>query len=195
MKFSYSEFISIITSLQLQIIMNETPEVYYLTAYNGPLLIRCDLVKSTNPSLDQIDFENNYKPNVNGQIRSEIKGSIKIIGADSLGNETNSVDSTANNELKTADFLNTSVTQAVLSVSSAGSPVEVKAGVLPLQNRKSIIIQAQGSNVVYGFSSSLQPFQLPNGSLVVLSVGDGISVWVDRSSGAGPVNVAIAEFA
>lgn len=79
-------------------------------------------------------------------------------------------------------------------VNQTGSPVEVKVGASPLVNRKSVLIQAQGSNVVYGFSSTVQPFTLANGSTITLAVGDGVRVWVDRTSN-GNVNVAIAEFA
>lgn len=72
--------------------------------------------------------------------------------------------------------------------------MEVKVGATPLINRKSVLIQAQGSNVTYGFSAASQPFTLSNGSTITLAVGDGVRVWVDRSS-IGNVNVAIAEFA
>lgn len=72
--------------------------------------------------------------------------------------------------------------------------MEVKVGATPLMNRKSVLIQAQGSNVTYGFSAGSQPFTLSNGSTITLAVGDGVRVWVDRSS-IGNVNVAIAEFA
>lgn len=119
---------------------------------------------------------------------------IKIAGSDSSGVETTFVNSTLNGEIKSADILNVSVAQAVLVVNQSATPVEVKAGASRLVNRKSVLIQAQGTNVVYGFSAASQPFLLTNGATITLSVGDGVGVWIDRTSN-GNVNVAIAEFA
>lgn len=120
---------------------------------------------------------------------------IKIAGAVGSGTETNFVNATANNEIKSADILNVSFTQGIISVSVAGAAQEVKAGINRLANRKSILLQAQGTNIVYGFSSASQPFTLANGSTITLAVGEGLGVWVDRSSGGGSVNIAFAEFA
>lgn len=120
---------------------------------------------------------------------------VKIAGADSSGAETNFVNATANGDLKSADILTANVVQTTLSVSVAGAAVEVKVGGSPLANRKSVLIQAQGTNVVYGFASGSQPFQIGNGETISLALGPGVSVWVDRSSGAGSVSVVIAEFA
>ena len=118
---------------------------------------------------------------------------IKIAGATASG-ETNFVNATLNNEIKAADILNVAVAQAVLVVNQTASPVEVRAGASRLANRKSVMIQAQGTNVVYGFSATSQPFTLANGATITISLGDGVGVWIDRTSN-GNVNVAIAEFA
>ena len=126
---------------------------------------------------------------------SELNSSlpVKLAGASSLGNETNFVDATANGEIKAADILSIAVVQAVLSVGT-GASVEVRAGASRLVNRKSVQIQAQGSNLTYGYTSGSQIFTIANGETVVLSLGDGVGVWVRRSGGVGNVNVAIAEF-
>lgn len=128
---------------------------------------------------------------LNGLQASE---TIKIAGADSSGNETNFANVSVNGEIKAIDILNVSVAQALLTVNATGTPVEVKAGSSRLANRKSVMIQAQGTNVVYGFASDVQQFLLPNGATVTLSVGDNVGVWIDRTSN-GDVKVAIAEFA
>lgn len=119
---------------------------------------------------------------------------IKIAGASTSGVESTYADVSANQELKAVDILGVSVVQNTLSVGT-GASVELKVGGSPLTNRKSIIIQAQGSNLTYGFSSGSQPFTIANGTTITLSLGPGISVWARRSSGIGSVNVAIAEFA
>ncbi len=119
---------------------------------------------------------------------------IKIAGSSSTGVESTYVGSTLTGEIKAADILNVSVAQAILVVNATGSPVEVKAGASRLTNRKSVMIQAQGTNVVYGFDALSQPFLLANGATIVISLGDGVGVWIDRTSN-GNVNVPIAEFA
>lgn len=128
---------------------------------------------------------------LNGLQASE---TIKIAGADSSGNETNFANVSVNGEIKAIDILNVSVAQALLTVNATGSSVEVKAGSSRLANRKSVMIQAQGTNVVYGFTPDTQQFLLPNGATVTLSIGDNVGVWIDRTSN-GDVKVAIAEFA
>lgn len=119
---------------------------------------------------------------------------IKIAGSDSSGVETTFVNATSNGEIKSADILNVASTQAILVVNGSAAPVEVKAGASRLVNRKSVMIQAQGTNVIYGFTSGSQPFTLANGSTITISVGDGVGIWIFRTSN-GNVNVPIAEFA
>lgn len=119
---------------------------------------------------------------------------VKIAGASSSGSESTFAGVTDNQDLQTADILNVNVAQGILNVGT-GASVEVKVGATPLANRKSILLQAQGSNVTYGFSAGSQPFTLANGSLVTLTLGENISVWVRRTIGLGTVPVAIAEFA
>lgn len=120
---------------------------------------------------------------------------IKIAGSASNGTETNFVNASNNGELLASDILQTTVAQGTKSVSTASGPVELRVGASPLANRKSILIQAQGTNLVYGFSAGTQPFTIANGTTITLAVGPNIPVYVDRVSGAGSVTVAFAEFA
>lgn len=77
MKLSWSDFKTICNIKLLSIQMNEKDVVYYLTAYDGPILYRCDLLKENPASSDQTDFETNYKSNTNKPVKPK----------DSLGNE------------------------------------------------------------------------------------------------------------
>lgn len=120
--------------------------------------------------------------------------SVKIAGANTAGSESTFAGVTNNQDLQTADILNVSVAETVLSIGT-GASVEVKAGASPLANRKSVLIQAQGANVVYGFSAGTQNFTIANGAQVTLSLGPNVRIWVKRSTGIGNVSVAIAEFA
>lgn len=119
---------------------------------------------------------------------------IKIAGSDSSGVETTFINSTLSGEIKSADLINVSILQTTLSVSVAGAPIEVKVGASRLANRKSVQVQANGTGVVYGYSVGSQPFVLANGSSITISLGDAVGIWVDRASGAGAVDVIIAEF-
>lgn len=107
---------------------------------------------------------------------------------------TDTVDVSANSELRSSDILQTAVVQGTVTVSVAGAAVELKVGGSTLTNRKSVKFQAQGTNVIYGYSSGSQPFLVANGETIAESLGPGISIWFDRSSGAGSVTIAIAEF-
>ncbi len=121
--------------------------------------------------------------------------SVKIAGASSSGAETTYVNATLTGELRSADILNIGVAQSLLVVNGTGSPVEVKAGASRLINRKSITIQAQGSNVIWGYSATAvtgQIFTIANGATITISAGDTIAIYIHRSS-SGNVNVAIAE--
>jgi hypothetical protein len=77
MKLSWSNFKTICNNKLLSIQMDERDVVYYLTAHDGPILYRCDLLKETPASSDQTDFENNYKSLTNKPIKPK----------DTLGNE------------------------------------------------------------------------------------------------------------
>ena len=120
--------------------------------------------------------------------------SVKIAGADASGLETNFVNATANGDIRAADILTVSVVQGTVSATT-GAAIELKVGGTPLINRKSILIQAQGSNVIYGFNSTNQFFTIASGTQISLTLGPGISIWVKRSGGTGGVTVAFAEFA
>lgn len=123
-------------------------------------------------------------------------GSVKIAGSDSSGQETTYVNSTPNGEIKASDILAVNVAQGTLTLAFGGAAQEVRAGANPLANRKSVLIQAQGSNIFYGFSAGSQPFTLANGSSVSLDLGPNIRVYVSRQGiGLGTVPVAFAEFA
>lgn len=115
--------------------------------------------------------------------------SVKVMGASSTGLETNPVNASANGDLFVRDILNTSVVQTSLTITT--SAVECKVGGTTLANRKLLMIQVNAAGYSYGFSSGSQPFSLPNGSTLSLSLGPNISVWVIKSSGSS--SVAIAE--
>ena len=121
---------------------------------------------------------------------SELDASLstKLVGATPTGTETGYVSSTANGELVTTDIMDTSAVQAVLSVSTTA--VAARVGGSNLSERKMLVIQCQTSGITYGFSSGSQPFNLPNGTTVTLSLGPNVTIWLRKASGTGSVVVA-----
>lgn len=140
---------------------------------------------------------------------TQAASAVVVVGATSTGLETTPIQSTtqgglhvnlrnnAGTEVGTtaapvmvSDILNVSAVQTTLSVSTTA--LECKVGVSTLANRKTLIIQAQGTSLTYGFASGSQPFLLPNGTTLVLQLGPAISVWVRRTV-AATVPVAVSE--
>lgn len=115
--------------------------------------------------------------------------SIKIVGSSTTAVETTPVNASPNGDLFVRDILNIAVVQTLLSVSTTAT--ECKVGGSTLSNRKILMIQVQGSGYTYGFASGSQPFDIANGSTLMLAVGPSISVWVKKASGTA--NVAVAE--
>lgn len=113
---------------------------------------------------------------------------VKIAGTNSSGIETGFVAASSNGDLKTADVVNTSAVQATLTITT--SAVQAKVGGSALSERKMLIIQCKTNGIVYGYSSSSQPFDLPKGTTLVLPCGPNITVWLRKTSGSGDVAVA-----
>jgi hypothetical protein len=89
-------------------------------------------------------------------------------------------------------MLNGTALSTTLNVSNTAQ--QCKVGTSNLLNRKSLIIQSQGTNLSWGFTSGSQPFLLPNGTTMIFPFGSNVSVWVIRST-AATVPVAIGELA
>jgi hypothetical protein len=81
-------------------------------------------------------------------------GSIKIVGSDPTGLESNAVGATANGDLKTSDGLRNGGVNGNLNLAIANTAYEVKVGASRLTNRKSITITAL-DNMYWGYSSSV----------------------------------------
>jgi len=121
--------------------------------------------------------------------------SVKLIGSSTSGAESTPVRATANGDIGTADVLFSAVAQGSISLAPADPAFEVKVGGSPLTNRKLLYIQCQGGNMTFGFTSGSQPFTLPNGTTIPLSLGPGISIWLKKSGGIGSTTVVFAELA
>lgn len=115
-------------------------------------------------------------------------GTVKLVGSDGSGAEQTPIQSTTKGEIVSSDILNTSAVQTTLTLTTTA--VEARVGLSNLTGRKVLMIQAQTSNVVWGFSSGSQPFTLASGASLYLSLGESITLYLKKTSGSGPVVIA-----
>lgn len=113
-------------------------------------------------------------------------GNSKIVGADSLGNETEYAKVSTNQELAIRDTHDNGGLDTILNL-DAITPVEGKVGALPKDERKYIIMEALDTNVKWGFSNSTQSFDLFKSQLIMVPVGPNTEIWFIMSSGTGQV--------
>lgn len=110
----------------------------------------------------------------------------KIVGADSLGNETDYVKVSTNQELAIRDTHDNGGLDTILPL-NAVTAVEGKVGALTKDERKYIIMEALDTNVKWGFSNTTQSFDLFKSQLIMVPVGPNTEVWFIMSSGTGSV--------
>jgi hypothetical protein len=113
-------------------------------------------------------------------------GNSKIVGADSLGNETDYVKVSPNQEMSIRDTHDNGGLDAVLAL-DAITAVEGKVGALTKDERKYVIMEALSTNVKWGFSNSTQSFDLFKSQLIMVPVGPNTEIWFIMASGTGSV--------
>lgn len=119
-----------------------------------------------------------------GEIQAALP--IKIIGSSSTGLETNPVQASANNELRSNDCINTSAIDTILNLTTVAQ--EVKVGANRLTERKYIWMQAIATNIKWGFDTNCR-FDLFRNQLVIHPVGN-VPVYMKMSTGTGTAIVA-----
>ena len=110
----------------------------------------------------------------------------KIVGSDSLGNETDYVKVSPNQEMSIRDTHDNGGLDTILSL-DAITAVEGKVGILTKDERKYVIMEALGTNVKWGFSNSTQSFDLFKSQLLMVPVGPNTEIWFIMASGTGQV--------
>lgn len=113
---------------------------------------------------------------------------VIIVGSTPTGLETTPIAATDSGEIKSADLMNVNAVQASLSVT--GTAIVARAGASNLPNRKMVILQCNSNNITYGFNSSAQPFSLPRGTTLYLSIGENVTLYLRSTGGTGTVIVA-----
>jgi len=98
-------------------------------------------------------------------------------------NKTNKYD-----EAQIAEIINYNIIQTTLDVGT--STVEAKVGSSKLEGRKVIILQSESNNVKFGFTSGSEIFPIFKNQLIILPIGDNISLFLKSTSGTISVNIA-----
>lgn len=110
----------------------------------------------------------------------------KIVGADSLGNETEYAKVSSNQELAIRDTHDNGGLDTVLNL-DAITAVEGKVGATTKAERKYVVMEALDTNVKWGFSSSTQSFDLFKDQLIMIPVGPNTEIWFIMNNGTGQV--------
>jgi hypothetical protein len=116
--------------------------------------------------------------------------SVKLVGADSNGIETNFADVSNFNELKAADTLNNGALDTIINVSTTA--VEGKVGVTRLAGRKYVWFQALSvpntdKFILWGFSNTTQSFKIFKDQILCFPIGENTQVWFKTTSGSGQI--------
>lgn len=115
--------------------------------------------------------------------------SVKIIGSEADGSETNSVGASINREIFVKDTHDNGGIDGVINLTTVA--VEGKVGENRKTARKYIIMEALSSNVKWGFTQTTQNFDLFKSQLIMVPIGENTQIWFKVSTGTG--SVAFAE--
>ena len=120
---------------------------------------------------------------------TESSQSVKVVGQDVEGLETNTVGASSYQELFIRDTHDNGGVDGILGLTT--SPLEGKVGMTKRVNRKYVIMEALDTNIVWGFSSTTQSFDLFKSQLIMVPIGENTEIWFKMKVGTG--NVAFAE--
>lgn len=120
---------------------------------------------------------------------------IKIVGANSSGVETNAVNASANGDLTTVDGLRNGGVFGTLSIPTANTAVEAKVGGSRLVNRKSLVIIPQ-DDMFWGYDNTVtisngMPIKKDQVLIFSIDANSTFQVWLVAS--ANSKNAKIAE--
>jgi len=72
------------------------------------------------------------------------------------------------------------------------TPVELKVGANPLENRKFLILQPKDNKIFFGYNNSVSPsdgIEIFKDQILILKIGAGITVWAVSLSGGRPLRI------
>lgn len=119
----------------------------------------------------------------------ERANSVKMIGSEADGTETNPVGVSNNQEIYIRDTHDNGGLDATIALTT--TPTEGKVGASRKTERKYVIMEALDNNIVWGFSNTSQSFDLFKSQLIMVPVGENTEIWFAMRNGTG--NVAFGE--
>ncbi len=157
---------------------------YFILIADGTLVFEVRLRKESTRTPDQIDFEDNFKDDID---TDQIPIGTKLVGSD--GKSCAKVN--ANQEITTVDISNNGGKDNIITV-PAETTVELKveASVKPL--RKYILVQAKDKSFTWGFSNITTSFDAFKTQFLALPIGAGTSIFI-RNNALIQGNIAIGE--
>ena len=119
----------------------------------------------------------------------EAAQTVKLVGSASDGTESNPVEASDNNEIRSNDSVNVSAADTILNLTTLAQ--EVKVGASRNPNRKYLWMEALDKNIKWGFDSSCR-FDLFKKQLIIHPVGN-VPVYMKMSAGTGQAVVGEGE--
>ena len=117
---------------------------------------------------------------------------VKIVGSNISGVETNAVKVSSNQDVGTSDILdNGGVDKTLALATTAKLGVTNVDTVTPLANRKYFIMEGLDNNIKWGFSSTTQNFDIFKSQIIMIPCGPTTTIYFKMSTGTG--NIAIGE--
>lgn len=111
--------------------------------------------------------------------------SVKIVGVNPDGSETNPVGSSVNKEIFIRDTHDNGGLDSVINLTTVA--VEGKVGAVRKIERKYVIMEALSNNVKWGFSQTTQSFDLFKSQLIMVPIGENTQIWFKVSTGTGSI--------
>ena len=121
----------------------------------------------------------------------EAAQTIKLVGSDTIGVESNYLSVSAKQEARNNDSVNNGAVDGVLALTTAAS--EGKVGASRRVDRKYIWMQGitvtSGATpyILWGFSNTTQSFRLYQDQLMVFPIGENTEIWFKMPTGTGSV--------
>ena len=117
---------------------------------------------------------------------------VKLVGSDAAGVETNSAKVSNNQDLGTSDIMNNGGIDRSLPLTTAAKLGVVNVdGVTPLVNRKYFIMEGLDTGIKWGFSATTQSFDIFKSQVIMVPCGPNTTIYFKMTTGTG--NVAIGE--
>ena len=119
----------------------------------------------------------------------EATEAVRLVGSTAEGIEESPIGSSTDREVFIRDTHNNGGLDIVIPLTIA--PIEGKVELTRRINRKYVIMEALDTNIVWGFTSTTQSFDLFKSQLIMVPIGEDTEIWFKMKVGTG--SIAFAE--